>query len=63
MHASIENVVSAKSRQKNYCGYCSLVKFSWYLRHNFTGTFCLWLKASSNDLSTELTLNSNIPLT
>ena len=55
MHASIENAMSAKSRQKNYCCYCSLVKFPWYLLHDFTGTFCLWLRASSNDLSTELT--------
>ena len=55
MHGSIENAMSSKSRQKNYCGYCSLVKFPWYLLHDLTGTFCLWLRASSNDLSTELT--------
>ena len=34
-------------------GKISLV--SSYLLHDFTGTFCLWLRASSNDLSTELT--------
>ena len=32
---------------KNYYGQCSL-KFVWHLLHNFTGVFCVWVKAVRN---------------
>ena len=29
-------------------------KFIWYLSHSFTGAFYVWVKALSNDFSTEV---------
>ena len=49
------NAMPAKMT-KNYFGQCFLIHFSvWYFLHNFTGAFCVWVNALSNDFSTELT--------
>ena len=32
----------------------------WYLLHKTTGAFCVWVKALSNDYSTEKIYNRNI---
>ena len=42
---------------------CSLMKFAWYLLHNSLGAFCAWVKALSNDFSTELTGDINVLVT
>ena len=49
------NAMPAKSRQKNYYCYCSLIECVSNPIHNFTGAFCVYVKALSNDFNTELT--------